>query len=471
MNKKNFFITLLVGLLVVLAFSLFPSNDKSVLAQATGSDGEMRGFAWSSNIGWISFNSADLPNSSVTYRVNINPDNTLEGYAWSPNLGWLRFGSDLTGPTGKGDNWGAKLVGNRLAGWARFCSIYVSGCSGATKDIGGTELGGWDGWLKMSDVNYDTATGGFSGFAWGSLNVGWLKLGLHTEVPTVCPVDLVGDCCPAWQACGGGGGGGFSVSCSVAPAQASTGTDVTWTASASGGVTPYNYVWSQVSTGNPFQNSNPQITNNANSVVNQFTASYNSAGTYIAKVRVSDSGSNSQEVVCSSGSRDGVVITADCVQPGQIINSDTEECCDNSEPVGQGDGTYICPVSIEACTFSLASSPAIIKVSYDTRDYSCSTRPGTIPVSVSLSSCSSLSLSFPGVPSWLNMKCYQLQGSTLVSVDCSSLSGRDLTGLRIGACADRGEIQGLTDSCVNVQISDGTRSENKPVCFSGSISN
>lgn len=476
MNKKHLFITLLAGLLVVLALVLLPSNDKSVLAQtASDGDGEMRGFAWSSNIGWVSFNSKDLPNPSATYSVKINDNNTLEGYAWSSNLGWLRFGSDLTGPDGNDTEWGAKIEGDKLTGWARFCSVYVSGCSGATKDVNGTELGGWDGWLKMSDVNYDATTGGFSGFAWGSLNVGWLKFGLHPDNPITCPVDLVGDCCPAWQVCGGGGGGGFSVSCSVAPAQTSIGENVTWTATVSGGVTPYNYVWSRAtgSTGNPFINSNPAVIEDEDSGITSFTASYDSAGTYIAKVRVSDSGSNSQEVVCNSGSQDGVIITEDCVQPGHPIGPSGEACCDGSEPVEQEDGTYICPNQIEACGFGLGGNPPWMTVAFDDHSsYSCSVSDESIPVNVSPTTCNSLDINFSGQPSGLELACFQqgAGGFTKLS-SCQGLQGQDLIGLKIGACANSNDVKGWDldgFSCLKVNISgnNGTPIEKK-VCFTG----
>lgn len=56
----------------------------------------MSGWAWSENIGWISFNSTDDQDPSTpgiqpatsNYGVNKNADGTLAGYAWSSNIGW-----------------------------------------------------------------------------------------------------------------------------------------------------------------------------------------------------------------------------------------------------------------------------------------------------------------------------------------------------------------------------------------------
>ena len=118
----------------------------------------MSGWAWSSNIGWVSFNCTN-DNSCATsnYGVNKNIDNTLTGYAWSSNIGWIKFGG-LDGFPGSTGN--AKIDGNKMVGWVKALSA----------------SGGWDGWISLSGTTYGVTMSGhtFSGYAWGSDVLGWL---------------------------------------------------------------------------------------------------------------------------------------------------------------------------------------------------------------------------------------------------------------------------------------------------------
>jgi len=87
------------------------------------STGNVSGFAWSSNIGWISFNSNDCDNNGTiysgtpagcpsgnpyrSYAVSIDNDTgNFSGYAWSSNIGWISFnrcGTDNNCSTNDGD--------------------------------------------------------------------------------------------------------------------------------------------------------------------------------------------------------------------------------------------------------------------------------------------------------------------------------------------------------------------------------
>jgi hypothetical protein len=179
----------------------------------TGSNSS--GYAWSSNIGWIKLNDcANLAdpstcNTSASYGVSILPvaPGTISGYAWSSNIGWITFNS--SGCPTNGCTPGAYATWNTdgsatIKGWARACSVYVSGCSGALKDPaslgscsgtdwnnhGGYDTGDtnnsceWDGYIAL-----DSVTGGGSGgiwglsigtnksiggYAWGSQVIGWI---------------------------------------------------------------------------------------------------------------------------------------------------------------------------------------------------------------------------------------------------------------------------------------------------------
>ena len=57
-----------------------------------GTTDNVSGWAWSENIGWISFNNT-TGGGTTNYGVNINPSTgVFSGYAWSENIGWIDFG-------------------------------------------------------------------------------------------------------------------------------------------------------------------------------------------------------------------------------------------------------------------------------------------------------------------------------------------------------------------------------------------
>lgn len=140
--------------------------------------------------GWISFNCTSGGNcGSNDYGVNIEANGDLVGYAWSSNYGWLKFGGLSGFPTGPGVSTGnARLNGNQLEGWARFCA----GASDQNIDspnycigtVPNPLNGGWDGWVSLKGPGYgvtlEPSTGILSGFAWGGNDngkniVGWVN--------------------------------------------------------------------------------------------------------------------------------------------------------------------------------------------------------------------------------------------------------------------------------------------------------
>lgn len=162
------------------------------LASAAVSD-NVSGFAWSENIGWVSFNSEndhnpDTPGvqpAAVSYGLNVRNDNFLEGYAWSEHIGWISFNlADTGAPPAQYDYSGqgfiAKLQNNgELRGWARA----LAGMDEPND--------GWDGWIKLhkhpSDggpdygVLYNDPTSEFENWAWGSDVVGWLSFNCNND--------------------------------------------------------------------------------------------------------------------------------------------------------------------------------------------------------------------------------------------------------------------------------------------------
>jgi len=467
MNKKHLFITLVAGLLVVLALGLLPSNDKPVWAQSsTAGDGEMHGFAWSSNIGWVSFNSDDLPNSSVDYSVRINDDdNTLEGYAWSSNLGWLRFGSDLTGPDGNDAEWGAKIEGDKLTGWARFCSVYVSGCSGATKDINGTELGGWDGWLKMNDVSYNSTTGEFSGYGWGFLNVGWLRFS-YPNIPTteVCcdNIDNNEDGSIDEGCVCGGGGGGFSVSCTIeSPEGPFINKPIYWTALASGGNGSYEYKWENAGGLNPFGN----VISPIGFILGQFiadnslTTSYSSPGNYSIKVTAKDgSGAESGPVTCLFNGSNGIDILPDCISEGSIPEGGPFYCCDDLDtPREVG---YDCVPGADACTIERTDDDYGIEILIDGTPNFNGSYLSHVNQPITLSGDCSGDFTSTGVPSGVNLVCSSDGGQNWVACD-QLTQGNYLVGAYTNDTTLR--------NCYDIVLSVSGVSVDSEICFSNII--
>ena len=164
-TRSRAILLILSVVILTIFFTIdFGLNNNKVNA---GVSHNLSGYAWSDNIGWISFNCTDLSSCSTTdYGVGINSsDGNLFGYAWSPNIGWITFNqSELSGcPSG---TCVANLSQNTLSGWAKALSSSDS------------ESGGWDGWISLNGGNYgvtfDTNNKKFSGYAWGSDVIGWV---------------------------------------------------------------------------------------------------------------------------------------------------------------------------------------------------------------------------------------------------------------------------------------------------------
>jgi uncharacterized membrane protein len=146
----------------------------------------LHGWAWSSNIGWISLSSFTGGGEEI-YGVAVDSTDNLIGSAWSRGvqglaggLGWLDF--DPVGPYPASPNNSAQLdrVTNKITGWARFCSGTVDNdCVSATRSD-------WDGWVLLGpisvsgtdygvEVNASTSPMELTGWAYGSEPVGWIS--------------------------------------------------------------------------------------------------------------------------------------------------------------------------------------------------------------------------------------------------------------------------------------------------------
>jgi len=134
----------------------------------------LRGYAWSDNIGWISFDCANNNSCDTSnYRVEINAG-YFQGYAWSDNIGWISFGSDDVSGCPSAGSCRATFNASTgdIDGWARVISCKDN------PDL--TACGGWDGWVSLSGSNPDygvsvnLVTGKLEGYAWSDLVVGWI---------------------------------------------------------------------------------------------------------------------------------------------------------------------------------------------------------------------------------------------------------------------------------------------------------
>lgn len=244
--KKTLFFALALFVSSVVLFSL--GSDK---AYAGTSD--LRGWAWSSNIGWISFNSQDVGAGGGPYVVQVSTTTgssigTVSGYAWSSSIGWIKFGG-LSGFPSGGSNATIDFSNGKVEGWARACAGTINGnCS--TME---SRTDGWDGWISLSGTNFESpdtsdngksakgitlginpaqteAYGKLTGFAWGGDVVGWVSFSPIAGVggsDGVC-VGCCGEDCDE--------GGGDNLICNLSPASTviSSGQSVslTWSTNA-----------------------------------------------------------------------------------------------------------------------------------------------------------------------------------------------------------------------------------------------
>jgi hypothetical protein len=148
-----------------------------------GTTDNVSGWAWSENIGWISFNCYNDYNgdgiledhcSSSNYGVKLDPSTKIfSGYAWSENIGWITFNeSELSGcPVSPCRAW--LDSSNNVQGWARALAYG----------------GGWDGWISLRNdsKNYgvwlDTSTSPqeFRNWAWSDMVIGWISFNCKNQ--------------------------------------------------------------------------------------------------------------------------------------------------------------------------------------------------------------------------------------------------------------------------------------------------
>lgn len=161
-RKTIIFFAFVAGLLAVSFL-----YDQKPDIQAASSD-NLSGWAWSENVGWVSFNSTNQ-SATQSYGVKVAGNGNISGYAWSENIGWISFNETSGCPSSPCQPKMNKGTGE-VSGWARACAGTVNGdCTGATRSDG------WDGWIHLKGTNYGVTVSGCSwdGYAWGSDITGW----------------------------------------------------------------------------------------------------------------------------------------------------------------------------------------------------------------------------------------------------------------------------------------------------------
>ncbi|MFH0846187.1 MAG: hypothetical protein V1851_02175 [Patescibacteria group bacterium] len=172
-DLSKFFLVSASFLVLASVFSFsFRENDKFVPQVEAGASHNISGYAWSDNIGWISFNCLDEDTcSGIDYGVAKAEDGTLSGYAWSDNIGWVTFNQSelMNCPVDVCKAW---VEGTSVKGWARAL----------------TNGDGWDGWISLGKKSTDTTNYGvslvdkvFSGYAWGDNVVGWVSFNCSND--------------------------------------------------------------------------------------------------------------------------------------------------------------------------------------------------------------------------------------------------------------------------------------------------
>lgn len=161
--------TLFAAFVLFVFASIVSTIIFSANSAGAGEEHNLSGFAWSDNIGWISFNCTDLDScATVNYGATASPrGGVLSGYAWSDNIGWISFNEGELGGCPQ-EPCRAVVENGVLFGWARALSFG----------------GGWDGWISLGGTNPDYGVvqsgnvGALEGYAWGADVVGWVLFNL-----------------------------------------------------------------------------------------------------------------------------------------------------------------------------------------------------------------------------------------------------------------------------------------------------
>jgi hypothetical protein len=271
-----------------------------VIAQTSSSN--VRGWSWSPNVGWMSFNSTDpntgdngVGNSATSYGVTVDSSGNMNGTIWSPNIGWISFDpaylddaptctsterAHMSTSTGAVTGWVRALSGIGSAGYPDYANT-GSGWDGCIQLSSGTNegtlfpTGHRDG---TKGVTYDNSVGRFKGYAWGGNNVGWISF--NSTMTGWTQPNCENNC--------DGEGGSITAYCTSSSTPQGSSNLVTLTAYGQGGNSAnYRYQWNLDTA--PFE------TNSVKQISGVSSGSY--AGQF--SVRIADGTATSTRMLCN----------------------------------------------------------------------------------------------------------------------------------------------------------------------------
>jgi hypothetical protein len=167
--KKKIILSLLVFIVVFMLIGVAKvkaGTTDNTLGWLWGGSSDGATPAIMSGVGWISMNNVNSgAGGTVSYGLVVpTADGDITGYLWSENIGWISFNAaDLAGcPNG---NCVSRKVGNDLMGWDRIVGI--------ENEAAVNNSGGWQGWIKLGGTAQKGETYGVSvsngvlqGYAW-----------------------------------------------------------------------------------------------------------------------------------------------------------------------------------------------------------------------------------------------------------------------------------------------------------------
>src|SRR3989338_11376154 len=199
-----------LGILVVILFALGVATTK---ASDFNGNANVYGAAWSSNIGWISFNNClydplgeNCSTYSTPFGVRIDPTSgEFSGAAWSSNIGWISFNQADTSvcsslqPAKVLNMQNAIATGSSpVVGWARalnpnqgsngdgFWNVCISLSSTNTSNFGNNPLIPYGVTFNYNSSTLSTLTGN----AWGDEVLGWISFAGNNHSVNVDLVDI-----------------------------------------------------------------------------------------------------------------------------------------------------------------------------------------------------------------------------------------------------------------------------------------
>lgn len=215
-SRRSKFFSLGRKWVFTLALFLLVFAAASVVKIHAGTGDSGQGWLWgggagptdgtNTNVGWISVNNTNQ-GGATNYGLNIPSGNgDVTGYAWSENIGWISFNAADTTSCPQNPCGAVRVVGNNIKGWARILGIKDALAAGNS--------GGWQGWVSLSGPQYGVkinADNTLTGFGWSD-ELGWIDFSRakvksctnpSCSTKSVCEGQTLGSSCDPTSFCSG----------------------------------------------------------------------------------------------------------------------------------------------------------------------------------------------------------------------------------------------------------------------------